>query len=125
METTETFGGEVARATVLGRAGRFVLHFLEMCAPMCVSFAVGDLVYFWAAGSAGYSEPFTELPEVSVLVVTFTMTAPMTALMLVRACPGGRSPRCPRPCRCSPSRSSSSAGPAWCGWAISRCSSTG
>jgi hypothetical protein len=58
-----------------------------MCIPMCIGFAVGDLVYFWAAGLFGYSEPFAELPELSVLVVTFTMTAPMTAWMLYRGMP--------------------------------------
>jgi hypothetical protein len=55
-----------------------------MCAPMCIGFAVGDLVYFWAAEQQGYQEPFRQLPELSVLVVTFTMTAPMTAWMLFR-----------------------------------------
>ena len=59
-------------------------HFFEMCAPMCIGFAVGDLVYFWAAEQQGYSEPFRQLPELSVLVVTFTMTAPMTAWLLFR-----------------------------------------
>jgi hypothetical protein len=54
---------------------------------MCVGFAIGDLVYFWAAGQFGYSEPFSELPELSVLVVTFTMTAPMAAWMLFRGMP--------------------------------------
>lgn len=71
----------------LGRpkqTARFALHYFEMCAPMCVGFAVGDLLYFWAAGRFGYSEPFAQLPELSVLVVTFTMTAPMTAWMLFR-----------------------------------------
>ena len=66
---------------------RLLLHFLEMCAPMCVGFAVGDVVYFWAAEQQGYSEPFRQLPELSVLVVTFTMTAPMTAWMLFRGMP--------------------------------------
>ena len=65
----------------------FVRHYVEMCAPMCIGFAVGDLVYFWVAGRFGYSEPFSELPEVSVLVVTFTMTAPMVAWMLFRGMP--------------------------------------
>jgi hypothetical protein len=67
--------------------GRFLRHYLEMCAPMCIGFAVGDLVYFEAAGRFGYSEPFNELPELSVLVVTFTMTAPMVAWMLFRGMP--------------------------------------
>ena len=70
-----------------GQVGRFVLHYFEMCIPMCIGFAVGDLVYFWAAGLFGYSEPFAELPTLSVLVVTFAMTAPMTAWMLYRGMP--------------------------------------
>jgi hypothetical protein len=69
------------------QTAHFVSHFLEMCAPMCIGFAVGDLVYFWAAEQQGYSEPFKQLPEVSVLVVTFTMTAPMAAWMLFRGMP--------------------------------------
>jgi hypothetical protein len=70
-----------------GQAGRFVVHFFEMCVPMCVGFAVGDLVYFRAASGLGYSSPFSELPEVSVLVVTFSMTAPMVGWMLFRRMP--------------------------------------
>jgi hypothetical protein len=69
------------------QVGHFLRHYGEMCAPMCIGFAIGDLVYFWAAGLAGYSEPFSQLPELSVLVVTFTMTAPMTAWMLFRRMP--------------------------------------
>lgn len=67
--------------------GHFVAHYFEMCLPMCVGFAVGDLVYFWAVGLFGYSHPFRQLPELSVLVVTFTMTAPMVAWMLFRRMP--------------------------------------
>jgi hypothetical protein len=70
-----------------GEVGRFVLHYFEMCVPMCIGFAVGDLVYLWVAGLFGYSEPFAELPTLSVLVVTITMTAPMTAWMLYRGMP--------------------------------------
>src|SRR5919197_683046 len=76
-----------AQPTRRGRFGRFTLHFFEMCAPMCVGFAVGDLIYFWAASKFGYSHPFKDLPELSVLVVTFTMTAPMVAWMLYRGMP--------------------------------------
>jgi hypothetical protein len=65
----------------------FVRHYLEMCLPMCIGFAVGDLVYFWAAKQFGYAHLFRELPELSVLVVMFTMTAPMTAWMLFRRMP--------------------------------------
>jgi hypothetical protein len=71
-----------------GQAVHFVLHFFEMCAPMCIGFMVGDLLYFWAAGRFGYSEPFRQLPELSLLVVTFSMTAPMAAWMAFRGMPG-------------------------------------
>ena len=74
-------------ASFRGQVGRFLLHYFEMCIPMCIGFAVGDLVYFWAAGLFGYSDPFTELPTLSVLFVTFAMTAPMTAWMLHRGMP--------------------------------------
>jgi hypothetical protein len=70
-----------------GRFGLFALHFLEMCAPMCIGFAVGDLIYFWAADQFGYAKPFGELPELSVLVVTFSMTAPMAVWMWYRRMP--------------------------------------
>ena len=67
--------------------GRFLLHYFEMCIPMCIGFAAGDFLYFWTAGLVGYSEPFTELPTLSVLVVTFSMTVPMTVWMLYRGMP--------------------------------------
>jgi hypothetical protein len=69
------------------QTGHFIRHYLEMCVPMCVGFALGDLVYFWAAGLFGYSKPFSQLPELSVLVVTLNMTAPMAAWMLFRGMP--------------------------------------
>jgi hypothetical protein len=83
MTTTALTGHPTRR----GRFGRFTLHFFEMCAPMCVGFAIGDLIYFWAAGKFGYSNPFKDLPGLSVVVVTFTMTAPMVAWMVYRGMP--------------------------------------
>jgi hypothetical protein len=83
----ETIQRARSRPDALRRSGRFVLHYFEMCAAMCVGFAVGDLVYFRAAGALGSPEPFTELPELSVLVVTLAMTAPMAAWMLSRGMP--------------------------------------
>jgi hypothetical protein len=82
--TSPTTAPTISRRRQLGH---FLRHYGEMCAPMCIGFAVGDLVYFWVAGRLGYSEPFTELPVISVLVVTFTMTAPMVAWMLFRGMP--------------------------------------
>ena len=77
----------VARVGAPARVGRFVLHFFEMCVPMCIGFAVGDALYLGLAGWLGYSEPFSELPALSVLVVAVSMTAPMTAWMSYRGMP--------------------------------------
>lgn len=79
--------GDLPQPSGLRRTGRFARHYFEMCAPMCLGFAVGDVLYLWAAGRLGYPAPFSELPELSVLVVTFTMTAPMVAWMLFRRMP--------------------------------------
>lgn len=69
------------------QVGHFFLHYAEMCAPMCIGFAIGDALYFSVAGLFGYSDPFSDLPVLSVVVVTFTMTAPMTAWMFFRGMP--------------------------------------
>jgi hypothetical protein len=66
---------------------RFAGHYLEMCLPMCIGFALGDLVYFSVAGAFGYSHPFEQASELSVAVVTLTMTAPMVAWMAYRRMP--------------------------------------
>ncbi|HEY7794761.1 MAG TPA: hypothetical protein VIA10_12210 [Gaiellaceae bacterium] len=90
METAARAGMEAGTDREAGRlrqGGWFVVHFFEMCLPMCVGFAIGDLVYLWLAGRAGYAAPFAELPELSVLVVTAAMTAPMAAWMLFRGMP--------------------------------------
>jgi hypothetical protein len=62
----------------------FVIHLFEMCIPMCIGFMVGDAIYFAAAAAFGYSDPFSDLPVLSVVVVTFSMTAPMLAWMRFR-----------------------------------------
>jgi hypothetical protein len=83
----EVVSADAATVSLPRQAGHFVLHFFEMCVPMCVGFALGDLLYFWLAGLAGYSEPFSELPVLSVMLVTVFMTAPMTAWMSYRHMP--------------------------------------
>jgi hypothetical protein len=93
IETSEGAGSDIGTIAVSAlkrrsnEVGHFVLHYFEMCVPMCVGFALGDLVYFWVAGRLGYSHPFEDIPELSVLVVTLSMTAPMTAWMLFRKMP--------------------------------------
>jgi hypothetical protein len=65
-------------------AGHFLLHFFEMCMPMCIGWAVGDLIFFAVAAALGSSEPFRDQPELSLAVVTFNMTMPMVAWMRFR-----------------------------------------
>ena len=38
--------------SLLGRVGHFVLHYFEMCIPMCIGFAVGDLISSPLQGSS-------------------------------------------------------------------------
>jgi len=76
--------GQHKRARGLVSLGHFLRHFFEMCVAMCVGFGVGDVLYLWAAGQLGYAAPFSQLPELSVLVITFNMTASMVAWMRFR-----------------------------------------
>lgn len=77
--TTVTQVGNVLRP-----AGHFVLHFVEMCAAMCIGLAVLDLVYVGIARIAGYTDPFTQVLALSTLVIAFNMTVPMVAWMRFR-----------------------------------------
>ena len=49
-----------------GGFGHFVLHFFEMCMPMCIGWAVGDAIYFAIAEPLGSSDPFGDWPELSL-----------------------------------------------------------
>lgn len=62
----------------------FARHFLEMCVAMCIGIGVLGVVYTWAAGLVGVSNPYVRFPELSVLVLAFNMTAPMVAWMRFR-----------------------------------------
>ena len=86
MSTTAT-QRDLPAASRRSQAGHFARHFFEMCIPMCIGFAVGDAIYFGVASLLGYSEPFAELPVLSLAVVTFNMTAPMAAWMRYRRMP--------------------------------------
>jgi hypothetical protein len=77
-----------ARHRRVGGFGRFAVHFFEMCMPMCIGWAVGDVIYFAVADPLGSSAPFRDWPELSLAIVTFTMTAPMAAWMRFRGMAG-------------------------------------
>jgi hypothetical protein len=73
-----------ARHSRIPDFGHLVLHFFETCMPMCIGWAVGDLVFSAIADPLGSSEPFRDWPELSLAIVTFNMTAPMAAWMRFR-----------------------------------------
>lgn len=64
--------------------GHFVRHLFEMCMAMCVGMVLLGPVYTWAAGLAGYGDPYFQLPELTALVLAFNMTVPMVAWMRFR-----------------------------------------
>jgi hypothetical protein len=41
----------IPRVSPRRQIGHFVLHYFEMCLPMCVGFMVLDMVYFWGRAS--------------------------------------------------------------------------
>lgn len=70
--------------TLATKTWRFVLHFAEMCAAMCIGAAVFGALFVKAAEAVGYSQPFQQLPTLSAIVILVAMTAPMAVWMRVR-----------------------------------------
>ena len=81
MSTTTA---HLARHRRIRGFGHFVLHFFEMCMPMCIGWAVGDAVYFGVADQLGSSSPFADWPQMSLAIATVNMTAPMVSWMRFR-----------------------------------------
>jgi hypothetical protein len=66
---------------VATKAGYFTRHLLEMCMAMCLRWAVLGVMFSWSVGLIGISNPNIQIPELSTLVATFSMTLPMAAWM--------------------------------------------
>jgi hypothetical protein len=64
--------------------GRFVLHYIEMCAVMCIGALVLSVLFFGAAGLLGYTDMPQQYPELSVLVIAIDLSVPMAAWMRFR-----------------------------------------
>lgn len=71
-----------APTTLLRRWLRFTRHFLLMLAAMYLGMLTLYPAYDFLAGRAGYADPTSDLPILSALVMAFSMTLPMVALML-------------------------------------------
>ena len=71
----------VATATPSRRVLRFARHFLVMLAAMYLGMLALNPVYDWAAGAAGYADPWTQLPVLSAMVMAVNMTVPMAVWM--------------------------------------------
>ena len=71
-------------ARYLRPAGRFVLHFIEMCAAMCLGGIAIDLVFFQGVALLGSPNFFQENREISILIVGINFAVAMSAWMAVR-----------------------------------------
>lgn len=68
----------------------FVLHFLEMCAAMCLAWMLITLPFLGGARLAGTDDPIRQWPEATTLLALLAMSAGMAAEMRWR----GHSGRC-------------------------------
>ena len=68
----------------VARAGYFVWHLIEMCLAMCIGGIPLIILFFVGAAKIGYPDLFQQSPELSVLVVGFILSLPMTAWMRFR-----------------------------------------
>ncbi len=68
----------------MAKAGYFTRHFIEMCAAMCIGWGVLGLVFVWAVGLRGISNPNIQIPELATIVAAINMTLPMAAWMRFR-----------------------------------------
>jgi hypothetical protein len=62
-------------------AGRFALHFLQMCAVMCVSLVFLGLLVAGASALLEFTDPLQTAPVLSAVVVTLTLSGSMLAWM--------------------------------------------
>lgn len=69
------------RHSVLQPIGRFVLHFFQMCAVMCVGGVALILLFFGAATALGYTNLDQRAPELTVLVIAVSLSLPMLLWM--------------------------------------------
>ena len=68
------------------RLGRFIGHYVEMCIAMCAAGVPLTLGVFALLGGQTFRSAY---PELSVLLVALTLTAPMTGWMRFRGMPVG------------------------------------
>jgi len=71
-------------AEVAKPAGRFGLHFVEMCAVMCVGGGLLTASFFAGAAAVGFSDLRPDHPEWSALIVSVILAAAMVAWMRFR-----------------------------------------
>lgn len=67
-------------ATAKG-AGRFGLHFLEMCAVMCLGGGLLIVLFFGAAALLGFSDLRQDAPALSALVIAVLLAGAMVTWM--------------------------------------------
>ena len=66
---------------------RFALHFVEMCAAMCMGGIALDLLTFGAIGLVGPANFVAKYPEISIAIIALNATIAMGAYMQLRGHP--------------------------------------
>ncbi len=65
-------------------AGRFVMHYFEMCMAMCVGAISLSLLVFGVAARLGYTDMPQRAPELTVLIFAINLSLPMAVWMRFR-----------------------------------------
>lgn len=81
-KATEGAPAQAGRASrYLQPVGHFVLHFIQMCAVMCIGAFTLSLLFFGGAALLGYTNLPQQAPELTVLVIAINLSLPMAIWM--------------------------------------------
>jgi hypothetical protein len=73
----EAVAGSRPARPVLGRTGRFAVHFIQMCMVMCAGAFALSAAFFGVAALLGYTDLDRSAPELTTLVVAINLSVPM------------------------------------------------
>lgn len=80
----DTSSRKIQIPQVVARTGYFIWHLLEMCLAMCIGGIPLIVLFFVGAAKLGYPDLLQQFPGLTVLVVGFILSLPMTAWMRFR-----------------------------------------
>jgi hypothetical protein len=84
VAVTTAYTKRASPRAFLRKAGRFLLHYLEMCMACCVGGVTLGFAFFGGAALVGYPDLIVRAPYFSTLVLAIILTVPMVAWMRFR-----------------------------------------